>query len=603
MKAGNTKDSNATYWHRIIMLSILCLFAFSFAFSVKPKGKKGRAVTQKTDTRVYLQHADELKYDVYGDHPDAQFVKGSVSFMHKGMHLTCDSAYYYENTNSFDAYGHVKMRQGDTLTLVSDKAYYDGNDEMAHAWHNVVLTHRESKLYCDTLDYDRMYGIADAYGAEGIKLTRGKDVLTADWGRHFTDNSNTRFYYNVILTNDNGLRIETDTLDFFDKQNLAHVTGPSVITQKDTKILTEDGYYNTKSEASKLFGRSTVYEGAKSITADSLYHDDHSGFNEGYGNVVYNDTVNKNMLLGEFVKYNDKVGEGFGTDRAVIVDYSQGDTLWVHGDTIRIHTIDINTDSVRREVYCYPHVRAYRSDMQAVCDSLVYHSVDSCMTMYKDPIIWTQGSQLLGEVVHVYFNDSTVRYAEVLSQALSVEPLSDSIHFNQISSTDMRAYFVDGKVRENWAVANVQLVYYPIDENDSTIIGLNYTETDTMKMYILPNQKMERIWMSKNTGVLYPITQAPADKEKLPNFAWFDYMRPLSKEDIFNWRPKKSGTELKAQKRREAPRRRIEKKEETVEKATDEEKAEKATKEEIVEKVSKEEKDERNTNKVKEKKA
>jgi DNA repair protein RecN (Recombination protein N) len=37
-------------------------------------------------------------------------------------------------------------------------------------------------------------------------------------------------------------------------------------------------------------------------------------------------------------------------------------------------------------------------------------------------------------------------------------------------------------------------------------------------------------------------------------FNWFDYVRPISKEDIFNWRPKKEGTELKIQKRREAPK-------------------------------------------------
>ena len=99
---------------------------------VGAKGKRQRAVARKTDTRVYLQHADLLSYDVFGAHPGAQFVKGKVSFLHKGMHLTCDSAYYYESSNSFEAYGHVKMRQGDTLTLVGDRGYYDGNDEMGH---------------------------------------------------------------------------------------------------------------------------------------------------------------------------------------------------------------------------------------------------------------------------------------------------------------------------------------------------------------------------------------------------------------------------------------------------------------------------------------
>ena len=177
--------------------------------------------------------------------------------------------------------------------------------------------------------------------------------------------------------------------------------------------------------------------------------------------------------------------------------------------------------------------------------------------MYKDPVVWNMGSQLLGELIKVYMNDSTIRYAEVLSQALSVQIMSDSTHYNQVASRDMRAYFKDGKLRENWAISNVKVVYYPVDDSDSTIIGLNYTETDTMKMYIKPDQSLERIWMCANTGTLYPLTQTPPDKHKLPSFAWFDYMRPVSKDDIFVWKPKTAGLELKEEKRREAPRRKL----------------------------------------------
>lgn len=231
-----------------MVLMVLCLFAFGIAYSVKPKSR-GRAVSRKTDTRVYLQHADELQYDMYGPHPGAQFLRGKVSFLHKGMHVTCDSAYFYEMANTFEAYGHVKMVQGDTLSLVSDKAYYSGNDEMGHAWNNVILTHRKSKLYCDTLDYDRMYGWADAYGAEGIKLVSGKDVLTADWGRHFMADRHEEFYFNVVLTNDKGLRIETDTLHYSSNSSLAHVIGPSVIKQKESVVHTNKDRSSTSATA------------------------------------------------------------------------------------------------------------------------------------------------------------------------------------------------------------------------------------------------------------------------------------------------------------------------------------------------------------------
>ena len=62
---------------------------------------------------------------------------------------------------------------------------------------------------------------------------------------------------------------------------------------------------------------------------------------------------------------------------------------------------------------------------------MVILSRDSCATMYKDPVIWNNGNQLLGEKINIFTNDSTVRYAEVLGQALSVEQLIDSVHYNQ----------------------------------------------------------------------------------------------------------------------------------------------------------------------------
>ena len=298
----------------LLIAAFACLIVFDAAFAARKRTVRPRK--QTVDQRVYLQHADELMYDAYGPHPDAQFVKGNVAFMHKGMHLTCDSAYFYEESNSFEAFGHVHMWQGDTLSLTSVDGYYDGNNEMAHAWKNVVMKHRGETLYCDTLDYDRMYGIADAYGSNRIKLTNKTEVLVADWGRHFTEDDHSEFFYNVVLKNDKGLRIETDTLYHYNKTSMAHAVGPSVITQKDSKVNSTDCWYNTKTEKSELYGRSTVYNGAKEITADSLYNDDNTGISEGFGNAIYHDTENKNMLLGDYCIYNNNTGNGYATINA-----------------------------------------------------------------------------------------------------------------------------------------------------------------------------------------------------------------------------------------------------------------------------------------------
>ena len=59
--------------------------------------------------------------------------------------------------------------------------------------------------------------------------------------------------------------------------------------------------------------------------------------------------------------------------------------------------------------------------------------------------------------------------------------------------------------------------------------------------------------MPKATGTLYPMTQIPPGKEKLDVFVWFDYIRPVDKNDVFNWRGKAKGTEIKVVERHAPP--------------------------------------------------
>lgn len=532
------------------MLFILAAAVLVFAFAATPRKRTPRkkARTAKQDKRVYLVHADNLHYDQYRN-GDAQVLHGHVHFRHVGANLYCDSAHFYEQSNSFEAFGHVRMVQGDTLSLTSDYAYYDGNDELAQARYNVVLKHRKTTLYTDSLDYDRMYSFGNFF--EGGKMVDGKMTLTSDWGEYHTDSKMAMFYYDVRLKDDK-MFMTTDSLYYDTRTSRAHIVGPSNITSGSSHIYSEDGYYNTKTEQSELFGRSVIKDKGRTMVGDSVFHNAQNGTNYAYWNVVFTDSVNKNRLTGDYAEYNDSTGYAMATKRAVVMDFSQQDTLYMHADTFKIFTFNINTDSVYRMIHGYNKVRAYRVDVQAVCDSLVYNSKDSCMTMYKDPIIWNQRQQLFGEEIKVYMRDSTIDWAHVIGQAFSAEQMPDTMHFNQVSSQEMKAFFKKGEMHETQAIDNVQIVYYPVDDSDSTLIGLNYTETPLLKMF-LENRRMKRIWMEKPTGTLYPMTQIPPSKYFLDRYAWFDYIRPLNKEDIFNWRPKKAGTELKEQKRRTPP--------------------------------------------------
>ena len=553
--------------HRIFFILILCLFGFCLVQAMQAPRKKNKK--RPVGERVYLLHADELRYDMFGRNPDAQIVKGKVSFMHQGGHLTCDSAYFYQGTNSVKAFGHVHYRQGDTLSLTCERAEYDGMMQMMHARRNVVLHHRRQTLKTDSLDFDRLYNMANFF--DGGTLIDGKDRLVSDWGEYHTETREAKFVFNVKLRSGKDV-VTTDTLYYDVPTSTAHMVGPSKIVSGSSVVHTADGYYDTKTDKAKLFGRSTLVDKDKSITGDSLYYVK-NGESTGYGNVVYVDKKNKNTLTCNYLRYNEKTGMGFATKRPVAIDYSQKDTLWMHSDTMRIYTFNINTDSVYRKVHAYPHVRAFRNDMQAICDSLVFNSKDSCMTMYKDPVIWNANRQMLGEEIRAYMADSTIRFAHVIGQALSIEQMPDSVHYNQITSSEMKSYFEKGEMKMTEAIGNVQTVYYMTNDKDSSLVGLNYLETDTMRMYLGAARKLDKIWTNKFTSTMYPITQVPPAKYKLPNFAWFEDLRPTDKNDIFVWRGKSSGTELKSIKRHEAPLQSL-KKESLKE---DEEKAEAET--------------------------
>ena len=133
------------------------------------------------DDRLHLLHSDVLRYDRWQE-GDVQILTGNVQFRHKGVLMYCDSARYYDVKNSFDAFGNVRLGQGDTLTLTSDMMFYDGTTELTRSRYNVVLTHNATKLYTDSLDYDRPADLG--YYFEGGRMVDKKNTLTSDWGEY-----------------------------------------------------------------------------------------------------------------------------------------------------------------------------------------------------------------------------------------------------------------------------------------------------------------------------------------------------------------------------------------------------------------------------------
>ena len=527
---GKRKNKYSSGRHRILVVSVLCLFGFCLLAQVRP-AKKGEQKPAKS--KVYLLHSDVLKKSPLNPDPDAQILIGNVAFRHDSVYMYCDSACFYEKTNSLEAFDNVKMVQGDTLFLYGDYLFYDGNTQIAQVRYNVRMENKNTTLLTDSLNYDRIYNLG--YYFDGGTLMDEENVLTSEWGEYSPATKISVFNYDVKLVNPK-FTLTSDTLRYSTATKIANILGPSDIVSDANHIYSELGFYNTQIGQAELLDRSVLTNEGKRLTGDSLFYDRVKGYGEAFDNVIMTDTVNKNMLTGDYCYYNELTKYAFATKKAVAVDYSQGDSLFMHADTLQMYTYYLNTDSMFRETRAYHKVRMYRTDVQGVCDSLVFSSKDSCLTMYYDPILWNNNQQLLGEKIMIYMNDSTIDWAHIQNQALSVEQL-DSTSYNQVTGKEMKAWFQGGEMRKVDVIGSVRLVYYPM-ESDSTLIGMNVSETSLLNMF-LENRKMKKMIMSpKSNGTLYPMLQRPPEKMKLDNFVWFDYIRPLDKEDIFKWRGK-----------------------------------------------------------------
>lgn len=504
------------------------------------RGDRQGTVRPAAKSKVFLLHSDLLRR--MADHPDAQIVTGNVQFRHDSVYMYCDSACYYDRTSSFEAFGNVRMEQGDTLFLYGDRLYYDGLTQIAQMRENVRMENRTTTLLTDSLNYDRVYGLG--YFFDGGTMMDDQNVLTSEWGEYSPQTKQSVFNYNVRLVNPQ-FTLTSDTLRYNTASKVADIVGPSDIWSDGNHIWSEKGTYNTVTGKADLYDRSVLTSGERRLTGDTLLYDRTTGVGEAFSRMVMTDTVNRNMMTGEYGYYNELTKSAFATDSAVAVDWSQGDSLYLHADTLRMETFHLDTDSMFREMRAYHRVRFFRTDVQGTADSLVFSTLDSCLTMYRDPIVWNGNQQLVGEVMKVYMNDSTIDWSHIIGQALSVERLqNDSTLYNQVSGKEIKSYFSGGEMKKTEVIGSVRVVYYPMD-SDSTLIGMNVSETSKLEIY-LENQKIERMVMSpKSSGTLYPMTQIPVGKDKLDNFVWFDYIRPRDRYDIFRWRGKRVEDQLK----------------------------------------------------------
>ncbi|MBO5951877.1 MAG: hypothetical protein J6Q08_04075 [Bacteroidaceae bacterium] len=493
---------------------------------------------------VYLLNADELRYSERIN-PDAQILVGNVVFRQDSMYMYCDSALFFQEANSFNAYHNIRVEQGDTLFLYGDSLFYDGNTRILKIRDNVRIENTTMVLLTDSLNYERDAELG--YFFAGGTLLDEDNTLTADYGQFHTPTKMATFMKDVFLESVD-YSLSSDTLLYNTDLHTAYFVSPTEIISDETTIHTSKGNFNTDVKEATLLNRSVIIQkdGEQTMVGDSIVFNESKGQAEAFGGVQIRNYPDKIDMDGEYAYFSQENDSAVVTGKALAVEYSAGDSLYIHADTFRLLTFyNATRDTVLyREMRAFNKVKAYRTDIQMVADSLVFNSLDTCLTLYKDPIVWSENQQVLGEKISVYMNDSTIEWAHVIGQALFAQQI-DTVHYNQIAGREMKAYFKDGAIERTDVNGNVLVIYYPEDE-DMQMMGMNTTEASQLSAYFMNREVYQIVIQKKSNGVMYPMDQLTDKIMYLESFNWFNNLRPFSRYDIFNWRGKSASEQLKS---------------------------------------------------------
>lgn len=495
--------------------------------------------------KVFLERADELSMR---EGTDYQLVVGNVEFRKGDMFMYCDSAHFYDNNNSLDAYGNVRMEQGDTLFVYADELNYNGEKELAElfaaAGKKVRLINKDVMLETDVFNYDMAINLG-YYNIGGV-LTDKQNRLESMEGEYSPNTKDASFYGNVHLNSRSAkdtLDIYTDTLLYNTGTHIAELVCYSEIINAQGTIFTSNGTYNTTDGVADLYDRSMVVTRTdKTLVGDTLFYDRKLGYGEAFGNMVMTDSVKKTTLKGDYGFYNEINDSAFVTGHALGLEYSGSDTLYMHGDTIRAFKVvsTLPADSLHAAVndtthyvVVNPRVRFYRVDLQGLCDSLTFVQRDSMMYLDIHPIVWSGERQIFGNKIEVHFNDSTADWANLPDFGLMAEAIEDGF-YNQLSGKIMKAYFENQDLRHLDVSGNVQAIFLP-QESDSTYNKIFNVESSFLSADFNKRQlEKMKLWPQTN-GTGTPLYLAKKSLYYLPRFKWYGDLRPLSPEDVFNY--------------------------------------------------------------------
>jgi lipopolysaccharide export system protein LptA len=499
------------------------------------------ATTSTAQKKIEIVNANTLK-SANNIANGAKRLIGNVQFRQDDVTMFCDSAYFY-TTNSLDAFGHVRVQQGDSLTLTGESLKYDGNTKKVLINKNVVVNKGDMMLSTETLNYDVSKRVG--YYLSPARIVSRENVLTSDQGYYYAASNDLVFRKNVVLTNPQFV-INCDTMRYNTTSRVTYFHGPTTIRSKENMIYCEDGWYDTNRDLSRFSRNAYILTSEQKMYGDSLYYDRKKGIGRAVKNVSIIDTTQNLVINGDLAVHHEFEDLSVITGNALLTQTYDDDTLHLHADTLKAIGAPVAVkDSMRlkkgndtiaatqsQQLFAYHHVKFYKSDLQGKCDSLMYAISDSVMKLYGTPTLWSEENQLTADSIDVYTGVKSLRSIELRGSGFIVSK-EDSLRFNQIRGKYMQGFFSENKLYRVNVEGNGQTIYYAKEEED--VKAVNRADCSDLHIYLKDN-KVDRItFITKPVATLYPLDKIDAKELRLKDFSWRAKDRPASKKDIFRW--------------------------------------------------------------------
>lgn len=218
-------------------------------------------------------------------------------------------------------------------------------------------------------------------------------------------------------------------------------------------------------------------------------------------------------------------------------------------DSIAIAKLHEPSDTARiRIIIAHHSFKLFKSDLQAKADSMFYSNSDSTIRCYVNPMIWTQGSQLSGDTIHLQMKHKKLDNLTMWPHAFIVNiEKTDSVHFNQVAGKRMRGFFKDDKLHRMLIEGNAESIYFARDSGKMTVSGMQRSLSSKIRADFKDNKVTNMGFYIKPENKYGPLSKFTDDDKILKGFIWKPKDRPVSKESIIpSFTKKKKMAEAKA---------------------------------------------------------